>query len=101
MLLYWRWRRPCLHTVAWAVLVLGAASVLTGVMRASGTVLRPAMLGMVAILGVELPLACWLHNVMGLQGIWWAYPAGFIAMLLLQAIFMRWFWRQQPVRRLL
>ena len=90
-----------LHTVAWAVLVLGAASVLTGVMRASGTVLRPAMLGMVAILGVELPLACWLHNVMGLQGIWWAYPAGFIAMLLLQAIFMRWFWRQQPVRRLL
>jgi len=89
-----------LHTVAWAVVVLGAASVLTGVMRASGTVLRPAMLGMMAILGIELPLAYWLHNVMGLQGIWWAYAAGFIAVLLLQAIYMQYFWRRQPVRRL-
>lgn len=90
-----------LHTVAWAVLALGAASVLIGVMRASGTVLRPAMLGMVAILGVELPFAYWLHQHMGLQGIWWAYPAGFMALLLLQAVYMQLVWRRQHIRRLL
>ena len=56
-----------LRIVAWSVVALGCASVLSGVMRASGTVL-PATLGVLAIVGVELP-AAWLDARIGLSGI--------------------------------
>lgn len=90
-----------LRIVAWSVVILGAANVLVGVMRASGTVLRPALLGMVSILGIELPLAYWLNSVIGIAGIWWAYSAGFGAMLLLQSIYFHWGWRAQRIERLI
>ena len=55
-----------LRIVAWSVVALGCASVLSGVMRASGTVLVPATLGVLAIVGVELPAAWWLDARIGL-----------------------------------
>jgi Na+-driven multidrug efflux pump len=89
-----------LRTVAWSVVILGAANVVVGAMRASGTVLWPAMLGMVSILGVEVPFAYWLHSRIGISGIWWAYTVGFGAMLLLQSMYFKWGWRRQRIERL-
>jgi Na+-driven multidrug efflux pump len=64
-----------LRTVVWGVLAMGGSAVLVGVMRGSGTVWLPALLGMVAVLLLELPLAMWLRRH-GLAGLWWAWPLG-------------------------
>ncbi|MGH9916160.1 MAG: MATE family efflux transporter, partial [Pyrinomonadaceae bacterium] len=46
-----------LHIVLWSLLLVGATSVLTGVMRANGTVFGPTALSILAILAIEIPLA--------------------------------------------
>ncbi|KOO81163.1 MATE family efflux transporter [Stenotrophomonas maltophilia] len=80
-----------LRTVVWGVLAMGASAVLVGVMRGSGTVWRPALLGMMAVVLVELPLAMWLQARHGLAGLWWAWPLGLAAMLVMQVMcFARW-----------
>ncbi len=80
-----------LRTVVWGVLAMGVTAVLVGVMRGSGTVLLPALLGMSAVLLVELPLAMWLQARHGLAGLWWAWPLGLLAMLVMQVFcFARW-----------
>lgn len=81
-------------------MALGCASVLSGVMRASGTVLVPATLGVLAIVGVELPAAWWLDARIGLSGIWWAYALAFMAMLVLQSGYFMLGWRRRTPQRL-
>ncbi len=68
-----------LRTVVWGVLAMGGSAVLVGVMRGGGTVLLPALLGMAAVLLLELPLAMWLQSRHGLAGLWWAWPLGLLA----------------------
>lgn len=80
-----------LRTVVWGVLAMGISAVLVGVMRGSGTVWLPALLGMAAVLLVELPLAMWMQAQHGLAGVWWAWPLGLLAMLVMQVLcFARW-----------
>lgn len=90
-----------LRLVAWTMLLRGAGMVLVGVMRASGTVWAPTVLGMLGIVCIELPLAWLLDARMGMAGIWWAYVATFISMLLLQTGFYRLVWRHRRVERLI
>lgn len=85
-----------MRTVAWSVVLLGWSNVLVGAMRASGTVVVPALIGVFAILCVELPAAIVLEPWLGLDGLWWAYPAGFGAMLLLQSAYVLASWRHRP-----
>ncbi|TFY98577.1 MATE family efflux transporter [Ramlibacter rhizophilus] len=82
-----------LRTVAWSVVLLGWSNVLNGALRASGIVLLPTALGMLAILAVELPAAWVLESRLGLPGLWWAYPAGFGAMLILHSACAAAHWR--------
>jgi len=87
-----------LRTVVWGVLAMAPMAVLVGVMRGSGTVLLPAVLGMAAVLLLELPLAMWLQSTQGLPGLWLAWPLGLLAMLVMQvACFSRWRRRLQAV----
>ncbi|MEG0184899.1 MAG: MATE family efflux transporter [Stenotrophomonas sp.] len=80
-----------LRAVVWGVLAMGISTVLVGVMRGSGTVLLPALLGVAAVLLLELPLAKWLQAHHGLAGLWWAWPLGLLAVLALQLLcFARW-----------
>ena len=74
-----------MRSVAWSIVLLGWSNVIVGTMRASGAVMVPTLLGMVAILGVELPAATLLEPAYGVTGLWWAYPIGFGAMLVLHA----------------
>jgi putative MATE family efflux protein len=89
-----------LHIVLWSVVLAGWSAVLSGVMRADGTVLVPTGLFMAAIVLVEVPLACLLDAKIGLSGIWIGYAAGFAANLLLQAGFYGLVWSKRPARRL-
>jgi Na+-driven multidrug efflux pump len=87
------------RTVAWSVVLFGWSNVLVGTMRASGTVLLPTALGMLAIVAAELPAAVLLEARFGLQGLWWSWPIGFALMLLLQAVYCGRVWRHAPVLR--
>jgi putative MATE family efflux protein len=89
-----------LHIVLWGTLIFGAAAVTSGVMRSSGTVIVPTLLSISAILVVEVPVAWILSHRMGIDGIWIAYPATFVTMLILQASFYRLYWRKQKIQKL-
>jgi putative MATE family efflux protein len=86
-----------LHITLWSYVILGIAAVLAGVMRASGTVLVPVTISILAIVCIEVPAAWWLSGRIGINGIWYAYPIAFVAMLVLQAIYFRFFWTHKAV----
>ena len=89
-----------LHIMLWSMVVFGMASVLSGVMRASGSVLVPTGIAIACILCVEIPSAWLLSHRFGLNGVWMAYPINFCAMLLLQTAYYRGVWRKKPIRKL-
>jgi putative MATE family efflux protein len=87
-----------LHISLWSSVVFGMASVFSGVMRASGTVLAPTAISIVAIALVEVPTAWVFSRTLGTDGIWVAYPAGFIAMLVMQGSYFGLVWRRRVQR---
>ena len=89
-----------LHIVLWSTLLFGCASVVSGVMRSSGTVMVPVLLSIGAILLVEVPVAWIMSRRIGIDGVWMAYPSAFLAMLLLQSSYYRLAWRRQRIKRL-
>ena len=89
-----------LHIVLWSMVLFGFAVVFSGVMRSSGTVLAPMTFGIVAILAVEIPVAWYLSRAIGIDGVWWAYPATFIAMFLMQGGFYTFVWSKRSIRAL-
>ncbi len=90
-----------LHIVLWSTVLFGFGGVLSGMMRASGDVFIPMLLSLGTILIVEVPLALYLSGTtLGLSGIWWAYSASFTTMLVVQASYYWFFWRQKPIKRL-
>jgi Na+-driven multidrug efflux pump len=89
-----------LHIMLWSSVVFGCASVVSGVMRASGTVLIPTAISIFCIVLIEVPSAYLLSHRIGLEGVWWAYPIAFCSMLVLQSAFYRLVWRQSKIERL-
>src|SRR5450830_699979 len=89
-----------LHIMLWSSVIFGIASVLSGVMRASGSVLVPTAISIFCILGVEVPVAVLMSRQIGVEGVWVAYPVAFMAMLLLQSLYYRLVWRRRPIRKL-
>lgn len=89
-----------LHIVLWSIVPFGLASVFSAVMRASGDVVVPMVIALVAILGIEVPGALLLSGLIGLEGIWMAYAASFCCMLIMQAAYYRLIWRRKPIKAL-
>ncbi len=89
-----------LHIMLWSTIIFGMQAVLSGLMRASGSVLVPTSISIFCILGIEVPVAWLLSQHMGLNGIWIAYPITFICMLGLQTTYYRLVWKKKPLRRL-
>ena len=85
----------------WSYLLFGTSAVLSGLMRSSGTVLWPTLLGVISIWGVEVPVAYALAPHLGLRGVWTAYPVAFAAGLLFQTSYYYLFWRRKKLRALL
>jgi MATE family, multidrug efflux pump len=90
-----------LHIVLWSALLFGASAVVSGVMRASGTVLAPTLLSIAAIVLVEVPVAWFLSHRIGLDGVWIAYPLTFATMLIFQSTYYRFVWRHRKIQRLI
>jgi putative MATE family efflux protein len=89
-----------LHIVMWSMVIFGFAVVFSSMMRSSGTVLAPTAFGIIAILAVEVPVAWYLSREIGIDGVWWAYPATFIAMFVMQGSFYTFVWRKRSIRAL-
>ncbi len=89
-----------LHIITWSSLMFGAGTIFSGIMRASGTVFVPMLIGLFAIGGVELPVAIILSNLIGLPGIWWGYVASFGVMMVMQGSFYWFVWRRKSIRAL-
>jgi putative MATE family efflux protein len=89
-----------LHIMLWSTVIFGMSAAISGVMRASGSVLVPTAISITAILAIEIPVAWLLSGHIGLNGIWVAYPVAFTAMLAMQTAYYRLVWRHKPVRRL-
>jgi putative MATE family efflux protein len=85
----------------WSYLVFGGTSVITGIMRSSGTVFWPTVLSIFSIWAVEVPAAYILARKMGIDGIWVGYAVAFVAGFLLQYGYYRTFWREKRHGRLI
>jgi putative MATE family efflux protein len=89
-----------LHIMLWSSLVFGSASVLSGVMRASGAVLVPTAISIFCIIAIEVPSAYALSHARGLEGVWMAYPITFTAMLALQTLYYKLVWKKRKIVRM-
>lgn len=89
-----------LHIMLWSLLVFGFQAVVGGIMRASGTVLMPVAISIFCIVGVQLPVAYLLDAQFGLQGVWMAFPAAYLSMLVLQTLYYKMVWQHQRIERL-
>lgn len=89
-----------LHIVLWSTVVFGMAVVFSSMMRSSGTVLAPTAIAIFSIIAVEVPVAMYLSHTIGVDGVWWAYPAAFCAMFILQGSFYTFVWRKRSIRAL-
>ena len=89
-----------LHIMLWSSIIFGMQSVLSGIMRASGSVLVPTTISILCIALVEVPVAYVMSHRIGIDGIWVAYPVTFIAMLGLQTAYYRLVWKKKAIRRL-
>ena len=90
-----------LHIVLWSSVLFGMATVFSGMMRASGTVLMPLLISIFAIAVIEVPVAVILSRAIGIEGVWAAYPITFTAMFILQMSYYMLVWRKRTVRRLI
>jgi putative MATE family efflux protein len=89
-----------LHITLWSYVIFGNARVLTGMMLSSGAVLWPTLISIISIWGVEVPVAYVLMQRIGLDGVWYGYPAAFIAGLIMQLTYYKLFWKRRPLQRL-
>ena len=84
----------------WSYAIFGNGRVISAIMIASGTVLWPTILSIVSIWGVEVPVSYALMGRIGLDGVWYGYPAAYIAGLAFQLAYYYGFWKRRPLRRL-
>jgi len=90
-----------LHITLWSYVIFGMAGTVSGIMRASGTVLWPTAISIFAVLAVEVPVAWFLSARIGIDGVWIAYPVAFVTMLVLQSAYYWFVWRKKRITRLI
>ncbi|MDQ2857191.1 MAG: MATE family efflux transporter [Candidatus Eremiobacteraeota bacterium] len=84
----------------WSYAVFGNARVISAIVISSGTVVWPTLLSILSIWAVEVPVSYLLMRKIGLDGVWYGYPAAFVAGLLLQLVYYYGFWKKKPLHRL-
>ncbi len=81
----------------WSYAIFGNARVLSAIMISSGTVVWPTVLSILSIWGVEVPVAYVLMGRIGLDGVWYGYPAAFVAGLAFQTAYYFVVWKKRPL----
>jgi putative MATE family efflux protein len=89
-----------LHITVWGSVLLGLASVFSGMMRAAGTVRVPTLISLGCICFLMYPVGWLCHRQWGIQGIFVAYPVTYAVGLALQAAYFYGVFRRKPIRQL-
>ncbi len=92
--------RHLLSITLWSYALFGNARVLSAMMVSTGTVLWPTVISIASIWLVEVPVAVYLSQHIGLDGVWYGYPAAFVAALTAQFAYYRFVWSKREHVRL-
>ena len=90
--------RDLLNITLWSYAIFGNATVISGIVRSSGSVLVPMLITIFSIWGVEVPVAWYLSHHIGLSGVWYGYPAAFAVNVALQFTYYELVWRRKPLQ---
>jgi Na+-driven multidrug efflux pump len=74
---------------SWGFILFGVHFVLSGAMRANGSVIGPLIILFVAMFPVRLGIAVGLTPMFGIDALWWSWPAGAAAAMLLAIAYYR------------
>jgi putative MATE family efflux protein len=73
----------------WSFIVFGVTFVLLSVPRATGAVIGPLVILACSLWGVRFPFAMLLTGRLQVDAVWWSFPVGTLAMLVLAAGYYR------------
>ena len=73
----------------WSFVLFGVTIVLFGVVRASGAVNPPLAILVVSMLLLRVPFAWALRDTLGADAVWWSFPLGAAASLVLAMLYYR------------
>ena len=83
------------HIAIWAFIFFGVTMVLAGVVRSTGAVVPPLLILGFALWGIRVPFAKWLQPWLGIDAIWWSFPASSVCSMLMSMAYFKWGgWRQ-------
>jgi len=77
------------HIVVWSFLLFGVTFVMFGVVRATGAVMLPLVVLVIAMWVVRYPFAALLEPYWGADAIWWSFPVGSLVSLGITAVYYR------------
>ncbi len=83
------------HIAVWSFLFFGVTFVVAGVVRATGAVVPPLLILGFALWAVRVPFAKGLQPWLGVDAIWWSFPASAFVAMVLSLVYYRWGrWRE-------
>ena len=75
--------------VVWSFVFFGVSFVLSGVVRSTGAVIPPLLILVLALWCVRIPFAYAFVGRWGADAIWWSFPLGSLASMLLSSAYYR------------
>jgi putative MATE family efflux protein len=83
------------HIAVWSFLFFGVTFVVSGVVRATGAVIPPLLILAFALWGIRIPFAILLQPRMGVDAVWWSFPASSVCAMAMSLAYYRWGgWRE-------
>ena len=74
----------------WGFIPFGMSFILSGIVRATGSVWPPLIAMIIAMWGIRIPVATLLQPWLGADAVWISFPIGSIASALLALAWYRW-----------
>ena len=74
--------------VSWSFIFFGIAFILSSIVRATGAVIPPLVILLIAFWGIRIPVSIFLSHI-GVDGVLWGFPAGSMASVALIALYYR------------
>ncbi len=76
--------------VLWGFIPFGMSFILSGIVRATGSVIPPLIAMVISLWVIRIPFAMTLQPHYGSDAIWWSFPLGSIASLIMAASWFKW-----------
>lgn len=77
------------NIASWSFVLFGITIVIFATVRATGAVMAPLIILIVSVLLVRTTFAYMARDYMGQEALWWSFPAGFIASVILSVAYYR------------